>query len=147
MEHLWPKSRFVQFLYRRTAIVLRYPTIHMYRPFEISYTSVHPLYRIRITAKRIEIVHGTFVTSILIRTVSVQAYSHSSQVSHNTYVQTIWNWLYVRTSTVQDENGSQIYQIIRWEIFGIKSSTNSRCTGVQPWINSSPYNMNGPIYS
>ena len=203
IEHLWTQSPFVQFLCRRTAIFPRYPTIDMYIPFEIGCTYVHQLYRILITAKRIEkahrtfvstipirtislqayshssqvshnryvhtiwnwlyvctwtvqdrnynkrieIVHGTFVISIPIRTVSVQAYSHSSQVSHNTYVQTIWNWLYVCTSTVQDANFGQIDKISGWDICYINSNSYSWCTGVPPWLNASPYKINGPIHS
>ena len=67
----------------------RYPIIHIYRPFEIGCTSVHQPYRIRITTKRIEKVHGTFVSSIPIRAVSFHAQSHRYKVSHNTYVPTV----------------------------------------------------------
>ena len=156
---------------------------------------------IRITTKRIEKVHRTFVTLIPIRTVSVQAYSHSSQVSHNTHVQTIWNcfyihtstaefppkglkrcsehlwpqsrfvqflfrriaifpryptihmkktiwnWLYVRTSSVHNGNGIQIDQISGWNFCDININSYSRCTCVQTWLNASPYKMNGPIHS
>ena len=91
MEHLWPQSQFVQLLYSRIAIVLSYPTSHMYRPFEVGCMSVLELYRIRITTKRIETVNGIIVTSIPIRTASVQVHSHSSQLSHNSYIQTLWN--------------------------------------------------------
>ena len=72
-----------------TAIAPSYPILHLYRPFKIGCTSVHQLYRKRITTKWIKMVHGTFVTSIQIRKAAVQAYSNSSQLSHSTSVQTI----------------------------------------------------------
>ena len=108
------------------------PIHSLFKIFKIGCTSVHQLYRIRITTIRIETVNGTFVTSIPIRTVCVKAYSHGSQLSHNTYVQTFWNWLCVRTSIVHDENGSQMDQISGRDICDIKSNSYNRCTCVQP---------------
>ena len=69
--------------------------------------------------------NGTFVIAIPIRTVSVQ-YSHSSQLSHNTYEKPFLNCLYVRTSTVQNANDSQMDQIIGWDICDINSNLYSR---------------------
>ena len=147
MIHLWPQSRFVQLEYRRTGIVHRYPTIHTHRPFEIGCTSVHQLYRIRITTKRIETVNETFLTSIPIRTNSIQAYNLSSHLSHNTYVQTILNWLYVRTPTVHVANGSQIDQISVWDFYHLISKSCSRCTDLQTWLHPLPYKINGPKHN
>ena len=148
MEILWPQSDSYSFYTGVQPYVVRsYPTIYVYRPFKDGCTSVHQKHMIRITTKRIETVNWNFVTSIPIRTASIQAYSHSSKLSHNTYVQTIWNWLYVHTSTVQDANCSQIDQSSGWDICDINSNSYNRCTGVQTWLNALPYKMNGPIHS
>ena len=113
----------------------------------IGCTSVHQLYRIRIITKRIDAVNGIFLTWILIRKASVQTYRHSSQLSHNTSVQTVWNWLYVCTKTVLDTNGSQMDQISGKDIDDINSNSYSRCTVVQPWLHALQYRKNGPIHS
>ena len=73
--------------------------------------------------------NGTFVTLIQIRKASVQAYRHSSQLSHNTYVQTFWNKLYVRTSTVQDPNYHQKDWNSEWKICDLNSESYRFCTG------------------
>ena len=69
------------------------------------------------------------LTLIQICTVDVQVYRHSSQLSHNTYVQTYKNTC---ITTVQDANGSQMDWNGAENIVDINSDLYSRCTGVQP---------------
>ena len=87
--------RFVQQMYGRTVPflsslinnVLHHNSL-IEQSCKIHCTLVNQLYRMQMETKQIETMHGTLVTSIQISTVYVHAYSHSSQLSHNTYVQT-----------------------------------------------------------